>query len=146
MINFKAFERKWSWPNFKVLARHSPGGNEKTQENPQSGIQSWMKDMWNMNWKGCWGRRSWPNLQYYPGICLARLRKTTKILSQDSRFSGRDLNLESPEYKGGVWPVDRDIRWFRLMRRQINCFQWNKSVKHALIEVTCMTIRNTHIK
>jgi hypothetical protein len=36
-----------------------------------------------MNWKGCGRKVSWPNLIYYPGICLQRLKKTTKILSQD---------------------------------------------------------------
>jgi hypothetical protein len=30
-------------------------------------------------------------LAYYPGICLEVLRKTTKMLSQDSRFVRRDL-------------------------------------------------------
>jgi len=31
-----------------------------------------------MNWKGCERKWSWPNLRYYPGICLEGLRKTTK--------------------------------------------------------------------
>jgi hypothetical protein len=46
-----------------------------------------------MNWKGCGRKRSWPNLRYYPGICLEGLRKTTKNLSQDSR--------SPPEYEAG---------------------------------------------
>jgi hypothetical protein len=44
------------------------------------------------NWK-----RSWPNLRYYPGICLDGLSKTTRNLSQDSRSAFRDLNPEPPE-------------------------------------------------
>jgi hypothetical protein len=31
-----------------------------------------------MNWKGFGTQQSWPNLRYYPGICLEELRKTTK--------------------------------------------------------------------
>jgi hypothetical protein len=53
-----------------------------------------------MNWKGCGRKRSWPNLRYYPGICLEGLRKTTKNLSQDNRSPGRDLNPGPPEYEG----------------------------------------------
>jgi hypothetical protein len=31
--NWKGFGRKRSWPNFKVLSRQSPGGNEENHEN-----------------------------------------------------------------------------------------------------------------
>jgi hypothetical protein len=43
-----------------------------------------------MSWKGYGRKLSWPNLRYYPGICLEGLRKTKKNLSQDSRSPGRD--------------------------------------------------------
>jgi hypothetical protein len=33
---------------------------------------------------------------------LEGVRKTTEILSQDSRFPGRDLNPEPPEYETGA--------------------------------------------
>jgi hypothetical protein len=55
-----------------------------------------------MNWKGCGRKRTWPNLRYYPRMCLEGLRKTTKHLSQDSRSPGRDLNPGPPEYEAGV--------------------------------------------
>jgi hypothetical protein len=32
-----------------------------------------------MNWKGCGRKKSWPNLRYYPGICLEGLRKNKEI-------------------------------------------------------------------
>jgi hypothetical protein len=34
-----------------------------------------------MNWKGCGREQLWPDLKYYPGICLERLRKamTTSV-------------------------------------------------------------------
>jgi hypothetical protein len=48
-----------------------------------------------MMWK--W---SWPNLRYYPGICLEGLRKITNNISQDSLSPGRDLNLGPPKYEG----------------------------------------------
>jgi hypothetical protein len=41
-------------------------------------------------------------LRYYPGIRLEVLRKTTKDLSQDSRYTGRELNPETPKYEPGV--------------------------------------------
>jgi hypothetical protein len=46
--------------------------------------------------------QSWPNLRYYPGIVLEWMRKTTKILSQDSRSLGRDLDSETPGREAGV--------------------------------------------
>jgi hypothetical protein len=44
--------------------------------------------------------RKWPlhNLRYYAGICLKRLRKTTKNLNQHSRSPRPNLNLGIPEY------------------------------------------------
>jgi hypothetical protein len=55
-----------------------------------------------MNWKGCGRKSSWPNLWYYPGICLEGLRKTMKNLSQNSRCPNRYLNPGPPEYEAGV--------------------------------------------
>jgi hypothetical protein len=55
-----------------------------------------------MNWKGCGRKRSWPNLRYYPDICLEGLRKKTKNLSQFIRSPGRDLNPGPPEYEAEV--------------------------------------------
>jgi hypothetical protein len=49
--------------------------------------------------KGFVRKWSWPNFRYYPGICLAGLRKITKITSQDSRFPSRDFNPGPAEYK-----------------------------------------------
>jgi hypothetical protein len=62
----------------------------------------WKDDAWIMNWKGYGRKWSCTNLRHYPGICLERLRKTTKILSQDSRSLGQDLNPGPPEYEPGV--------------------------------------------
>jgi hypothetical protein len=55
-----------------------------------------------INWKGCGRKRSWSDLSHYPEICLEGLRETTRNLSQHSRFPGRDLNPERPEYEGGT--------------------------------------------
>jgi hypothetical protein len=38
-------------------------------------------------------------LSYYHVICLERLTKTTKNLSQDGQSPDRDLNLRPPEYE-----------------------------------------------
>jgi hypothetical protein len=32
MMNWEGFGRKWSWPNFKVLSWHLPGGTEETMK------------------------------------------------------------------------------------------------------------------
>jgi hypothetical protein len=37
VINWKIFRMKWSWPNFKLVARQYPGGTEEYNENTQSG-------------------------------------------------------------------------------------------------------------
>jgi hypothetical protein len=50
-----------------------------------------------MKWEGCGRKRSWPNLRHYPGSCPEGLRKTTKNLSQDSLFPGRDSVLSSQQ-------------------------------------------------
>jgi hypothetical protein len=49
--------------------------------------------------------RSWPNLRYYPGIFLKRLRKTTKNFSQDSRSPGREMNPGPLEYEAGMLTI-----------------------------------------
>jgi hypothetical protein len=54
-----------------------------------------------MQWKG-FGKRSWPNLRYYPRIRLEGLRKTTKTLSQDSRSQIRNLTPGPPKYEAGL--------------------------------------------
>jgi hypothetical protein len=51
-----------------------------------------------MNWKGRRRKRSWPEVNYYPGICLQELRKTAKELSVQLTCGPR-FKLESPEYK-----------------------------------------------
>jgi hypothetical protein len=40
MMDWKRFDRKRSWPNFKVLSWHSPGVAEENHENPLSGLLS----------------------------------------------------------------------------------------------------------
>jgi hypothetical protein len=38
----------------------------------------WWNDKWMMKWKWPEKKQSWPNLRYYPGICVEELGKTTK--------------------------------------------------------------------
>jgi hypothetical protein len=33
VMNWNGFSRKRSWPNFKVLSRHLPGGTDETHRN-----------------------------------------------------------------------------------------------------------------
>jgi hypothetical protein len=55
-----------------------------------------------MNWKGCGRKRSWPNLRYYPGICLEGLRENTENLSDNRRSLGPEMNSGSPKYEAEV--------------------------------------------
>jgi hypothetical protein len=48
------------------------------------------------------GSGQWPNLRYYPDICLEELTKTTKNLRQSIQSPGRDLNPGPTEYEAGV--------------------------------------------
>jgi hypothetical protein len=91
----------------------------------------WKDDKWR-NWKGFWRKRWWPILSYYPEIRMEGMRKTTKNLSQDSRFRGRDLNPGPQEYEAGAltitfghvpmrtertWPIiwkDSTINYFKV--------------------------------
>jgi hypothetical protein len=57
---------------------------------------------WMTNWKGVERSGCCIVLRLFPGIRLDRLRKSTRILSQDSRSSIRDLNPKTPEYETGV--------------------------------------------
>jgi hypothetical protein len=37
MMNWKGFDRKKFWPNFKVISQHLPGGTEKNHKKSPSG-------------------------------------------------------------------------------------------------------------
>jgi hypothetical protein len=80
-----------------------------------------------MNWKGCGKKRSWPNLRLYPRICLEGLRKTTKNLSQDSRYPGRDLKPGPPEYEAGALTTrprrSVNMKYGTVTDLSINCAQ-----------------------
>jgi hypothetical protein len=46
-----------------------------------------------------------------PSMCLKELRKTTKILSQDSQYPGRDSSSLPTEHKSGALPLDKFVRF-----------------------------------
>jgi hypothetical protein len=70
----------------------------------------WKDDTWMMNWKGC-GRRqsSWPNLKYYPSICLQGLRKTTKNLSENTGLRTEIWTQKLQNSKQDCSPLGHDI-------------------------------------
>jgi hypothetical protein len=82
-----------------------------------------------MNWKGCGKKRSWPNLIYYPGICLEGLRKARKILSQYSRSPDLDFKSGPPEYVGLM------VKWISevLSKSRINFIILTNKLKHTRI-------------
>jgi hypothetical protein len=55
-----------------------------------------------MIWKGFERKQSWPNLRYYPRICLEGLSKTMKNSSQIIWSPGRDFKPGPHEYDAGV--------------------------------------------
>jgi hypothetical protein len=69
----------------------------------------------NNNLNGCGRKRLWPNLRYYSGICLERLKDHEKL--EDSRSRGQDLHPGTHEYEAemlttrprlSVMAVDKD--------------------------------------
>jgi hypothetical protein len=62
-----------------------------------------------VNWKRCGRKRSWPNLRYYPSICLEGLRETTKNL----RINGLQAEMwtrDPSNTKKDCLPLDHDVR------------------------------------
>jgi len=45
------------------------------------------------------GKWSWPNVRYYPGICVAGLKNTIKSFSDNSWCPGKGPNWIYPHYK-----------------------------------------------
>jgi hypothetical protein len=88
----------------------------------------------------CGRKRSWPNLRYYLGICLERLRKTTKNLSQDSLSPGRGLNPRLSEYEVGDTPVKHADGQKRPNCSSILCTLYKSFVLHC----TSSAIYKTH--
>jgi hypothetical protein len=84
-----------------------------------------------MNWEGFRRKKSWPNLRYYPGICLKELRKTMKGFSQDSKFLGRDLNGGPPEYEECL--KDYDVQSVFLKYGKL----WKKSGRKCVPIMSC---------
>jgi hypothetical protein len=66
-----------------------------------------------MNWKRFGRKQTLPTFKDCLDILLEGLRKITKLLSQDSRSLGRDLNHGLPEYEVGVLTArSRRSVWF----------------------------------
>jgi hypothetical protein len=55
-----------------------------------------------MNWKWCGGKRFWPNLRHYAGICLDGIKKAKKNPSQNSRSPCQGLHQGLSDYEAGV--------------------------------------------
>jgi hypothetical protein len=62
-----------------------------------------------MNWKEYGRKWSWPNLKYYPGICLDGLSKTTET---SVTFAGLRAEIWIPDLqnKQERWPLGPNIR------------------------------------
>jgi hypothetical protein len=53
----------------------------------------------------CGRKRSWPNLRYYPDICLGKVMKTKNNLNQDSWCLDGDMNRSSSERMSEALPL-----------------------------------------
>jgi predicted RNA-binding protein (virulence factor B family) len=51
-----------------------------------------------MMWKGCEMKRLWPNLGYYPSMCVVRLRKTT----EDLRIFGIPAGIQTRHFPNKI--------------------------------------------
>jgi hypothetical protein len=67
-----------------------------------------------------WRKLSWPNLQWYPGIHVEELTKTTKNLNQDNWAPERNLKKGPPEYESGVLTT----RPRRSMYYSVGLWEW----------------------
>jgi hypothetical protein len=63
-----------------------------------------------MNWNDLVGSGRALILRYYPGIPIEELRDIMKILRQNSRFPGRDLNPRPTEYEAGMLTTLLNVR------------------------------------
>jgi len=52
-----------------------------------------------MNDTACSVKQLWPNLMYYPCICLEALKNTINNLKQGSSYLGRDMNPGPPKWR-----------------------------------------------
>jgi hypothetical protein len=95
-------------------------------------------DNWMINRKGCGRKRPWPNLRYYPSICLVGLRKITKNLSQDSRIPGQDSKSGPTEYDAGAL----NIRPRRLARNKdiIANFTRLRNTLETSVRIACVRV------
>jgi hypothetical protein len=114
-----------------------------------------------MNWNGCGRRRSWPNLRYYPSICLEGPKKTTRNLSGEpvsgprfqpgtSRIQIRSFNHSTK--KSGVsevwlcminldWNGKKrsrpDVRWYAAIRLE-NVTSYGNQFLYLTWSFTCV--------
>jgi hypothetical protein len=75
---------------------------------------------WLMNWKIQRRKRLWPNLGCCPGICLERLKKTMKTLSQSSYLPGHDLNPRLSEQSSKVNHLSTTFNNTKDIQRPLN--------------------------
>jgi hypothetical protein len=63
-----------------------------------------------MNWKGCGGKRSWPNLRYCPRICLEGLRRNknkVRLVALRDEIWTKDLqNMKQKRFLLLLWDVN----------------------------------------
>jgi hypothetical protein len=76
-----------------------------------------------MHWKSLGRERSLPNFKVLPRICMEEKKKTTKNLSKDSQFSGRDTKLGPPEHEARVLTTRPRRSIVYLKGSRIHCSQ-----------------------
>lgn len=78
----------------------------------------------------CGKKQSWSNLRYYPSICLAGLRKTTKTV----RIAGVRAEIwirHLPNVRQEYEPLDHDVRTFLLSSTQ----NWHLALRLVIEKV-----------
>jgi hypothetical protein len=74
----------------------------------------------NNEMKGYGRKRLWPNLRHYSGIFLEGLKKTTKILGQDSGLRAETSIQIIPNPKHECLPLCCDVRSYcELLRAEV---------------------------
>jgi hypothetical protein len=86
----------------------------------------------------------WRNLSYYPNIYLEGLRKATKDLSEDSRYSGRNSNQVTPKYKSEQLPLE--LTCFKAVFFKLwsaGCFKGKGNETICITNLTCKIKRDS---
>jgi hypothetical protein len=97
---------------------------------------SWLYEGHKMMMGEWWIGKGYGRKRYYPGICLERMKKTTKILRQHSQSPSRDLNPRPLTHETGALTT--------LPRRSVRDMYCARNALEMLTKCWSETLKGTH--